>query len=88
MKIVGHTTTVRKSLAIPVKFYSLKDVAGILGFKWKNPNFKGYDAMLALGKWKRTKDQSIMKKVLEYNEDDCKALKVLKERLVEMINTN
>ncbi|MGC9218438.1 MAG: TM0106 family RecB-like putative nuclease [Athalassotoga sp.] len=87
-RFVDLYSTVRKSLAIPVKFYSLKDVAGILGFKWKNPNFKGYDAMLALGKWKRTKDQSIMKEVLEYNEDDCKALKVLKERLVEMINTN
>lgn len=83
-RFVDLYSTVRKSLAMPVRFYSLKDVAGTFGFKWKNPNFKGYDAMVALGEWKRTKDQSIMKTVLEYNEDDCKALEVLKKKIVEM----
>lgn len=85
-RFIDLYSTVRKSLAVPVRFYSLKDVAGIFGFKWKNPNFNGYNAMLALGEWKSTKDQSIMKAVLEYNEDDCKALEVLSKKLVEMIN--
>ncbi len=85
-RFVDLYSTVRKSLAVPVRFYSLKDVAGIFGFKWKNPNFNGYNAMLALGEWKSTKDQSIMKAVLEYNEDDCRALEVLRKKLVEMSN--
>ncbi len=83
-RFVDLYAVVRRSLAMPVRFYSLKDVAGILGFKWKNPNFKGYDAMIALGEWKKTKDQSIMKEILEYNEDDCVALKILKEKLSDL----
>jgi len=83
-RFVDLYSTVRRSLAMPVRFYSLKDVASTLGFRWKNPNFKGYDAMLALEEWKKTKDQSIMEEVLTYNEDDCKALKILKEKLVQI----
>lgn len=80
-RFVDLYAVVRRSLAMPVRFYSLKDVAGSFGFKWENPNFKGYDAMIALGEWKKTKDQSIMEEILKYNKDDCVALKILKEKL-------
>lgn len=82
-RFVDLYAIVRRSLAMPIRFYSLKDVAGSFGFKWKNPTFKGYDAMIALGEWNKTKDQSIMDEVLKYNEDDCLALKILKEKLSE-----
>jgi len=76
--------TVTRCLALPVRFYSLKDVAGIFGFKWRSKDFKGYEAMIALSEWKKSRDPSIMDQLLTYNEDDCKALQVLKDGILSL----
>ncbi len=85
-RFVDLYSTVRNSVTMPVRFYSLKDVARSFGFNWRNKDFNGYNAMMALSKWRKEGDYSAMEELLNYNEDDCRALKVLKEALVSMKN--
>ncbi len=66
---------------LPVRFYSLKDVARTLGFEWRMEGYTGYEAMRALEEWKRTRDQDLLKKISLYNEDDCRALLEVKDRM-------
>lgn len=83
-RFIDLYSTIRGALTMPVRFYSLKDVAKNFGFEWRNKDFNGYNAMIALSKWKESKDISTMQNVLDYNEDDCRALKTLKAALVKM----
>ncbi len=85
-RFVDLYSTIRSSVTMPVRFYSLKDVARNFGFNWRNKDFNGYNAMMALSKWRKEGDRAAMQELLNYNEDDCRALKVLKEALTGMEN--
>ncbi len=76
---------VKRHFVVPVRFYSLKDVAKSIGFNWRVENFNGYEAMKHLTEWKKSKDESLLQRIVKYNEDDCKALMVVKEKVSEMI---
>ena len=77
-KVVTH------SFILPVRFYSLKDVARTVGFKWRVESFNGYEAMRALSKWEKSQDPEILKKIATYNEDDCRALIAVKEKMSQL----
>ncbi len=82
-------TSVCESVALPVYFYSLKDIARELGFRWRNPKASGaqsivwYESYLKLAgkKASAAKAKKIMKTIVQYNEDDVKATLVLKRWL-------
>lgn len=76
---------VKRYFVVPVRFYSLKDVAKSIGFNWRVENFNGYEAMKQLTEWKNKKDKALLQKIVEYNEDDCRALMVVKEKVSEMM---
>ncbi len=76
---------VKRYFVAPVRFYSLKDVAKSIGFNWRVENFNGYEAMKQLTEWKNKKDKALLQKIVEYNEDDCRALMVVKEKVSEMM---
>ncbi len=84
-RFVDLYKTVTHSLVLPVRFYSLKDVARIVGFKWRVKDFNGYKAMLTLSKWEKSQDPEILKKIVTYNEDDCRALMAIKEKMIQTI---
>lgn len=69
------------SFILPVRFYSLKDVARTIGFNWRIGSFSGYEAMKALSMWEKSKNSDILSKITIYNEDDCRALMAVKTRL-------
>ena len=66
---------------LPVYFYSLKDVAKYLGFKWQAEDAGGAESVVWYNDWLKTGDQKIMDKIIKYNEDDVKATLFLKEWL-------
>ncbi len=58
---------------LPVKSYSLKEVAKWINFKWSKRNTDGPKALLWWRQWiasKKSKD-NLLKWILEYNQDDC-----------------
>ncbi len=78
-----------ESVVLPLYFYSLKDIAQYLGFKWRSDDAGGaesvvwYNEWLTLGKHNESKGkaQKIKKKIIEYNEDDVCATMFVKEWL-------
>ena len=66
---------------LPLYFYSLKDVAGYLGYKWDDPEAGGAESVVWYNDWLDKQDNAIMKKILKYNEDDVRATLLIKEWL-------
>ena len=83
-RLIDLYKLITRSFILPVRFYSLKDVARTIGFEWRVGNFNGYEAMKALSLWGKNKSPDILDKIATYNEDDCRALATIKERLERM----
>ena len=67
----------------PLSSYSIKDIATYLGFKWRDQSPSGALSIQWYNEYIASKDEKILKRIIEYNEDDCKAMIVLKDKLVE-----
>lgn len=83
-------TEIKRSFILPVKDYSLKSVANILGYKWKNPEIDGFDIPFLYHEYIESRDESIIKKIIEYNRDDVMSMPYLIEKLrkVEVIDSS
>lgn len=67
-----------KNFVMPIYSYSLKPVAKSLGFKWRADDASGSNSIEWYARYlKGQKD--LKQKILDYNEDDVKATKMLKE---------
>src|SRR3989338_4219537 len=69
------------TVVLPLYFYSLKDAAGYLGYKWDDPDAGGAESVVWYNDWLDKQDSAIMKKILKYNEDDVRATLLIKEWL-------
>jgi len=75
---------VQKQTDWPVSNYSLKTLATYLGFKWRDETPSGALSIQWFNQYLETNDQTVLKRILEYNEDDCKATMVLKDALEKL----
>ena len=72
---------VRKHTEWPVWDYSIKTLAKYLGFSWRDTNPSGAASIEWFHRWVETGDLAIRQRVLDYNEDDCRATRVLRDAL-------
>lgn len=85
-------TSVCSSVAMPVYFYSLKDIAKELGFRWRSPKAGGVQAILWYEEYLKLKEKKgsaakadkVMKEIMDYNEDDVRATMLLKRWLDDL----
>ncbi len=75
---------VTKHTEWPTYNYSVKTLAQYLGFKWRDENPSGAASIQWFNDWCRNKDQKVLQRILDYNEDDCRAMIVLKDKLSGM----
>jgi predicted RecB family nuclease len=61
----------------PTKDHSIKTLAKFLGFDWRDTNPSGAASIEWYARWCETRDPAIKEQILEYNEDDCRATRVL-----------
>lgn len=73
----------RPAVIFPLPFYSLKDIAAYLGFHWRADDASGANSVLWFEQWLKKKNQKLMQKILEYNEDDVRATHHLQKWLRE-----
>lgn len=69
----------------PTRDYSIKTLASYLGFTWRDTDPSGASSIEWYHRWVETKDDSIRKRILEYNEDDCIATRVLLDGIRTLI---
>jgi predicted RecB family nuclease len=70
---------VRSRVYFPTTSNSLKEIAAFLGFRWTNVEASGLESVVWREQWEDTRDQTLKTKLLQYNRDDCLALRVLAE---------
>lgn len=75
--------SIRPYAILPLSFYSLKDIASYTGFSWRSADAGGANSVLWFEGWLQNKDEALLKKVLEYNEDDVIATWKVKQWLRE-----
>lgn len=73
--------SVNKAFYLPAPSFSLKAAAPAFGFSWRQDDCGAMDSMVYFTSWLKTGNDELLKKVLMYNEDDCKAMLYLQEKL-------
>ncbi|MBI2484541.1 TM0106 family RecB-like putative nuclease [Candidatus Uhrbacteria bacterium] len=68
---------IRTSVIFPLSFYSLKDISAYLGFHYRTPEAAGTNAILWYEDWLAFGDEKKLHALLEYNEDDVRATKLV-----------
>jgi predicted RecB family nuclease len=68
---------VLKATEWPTRDYSIKTLAKYLGFNWRDPHPSGAASIEWFDRWVRGRDPAIYQDILDYNEDDCRATRVL-----------
>ena len=68
---------VKKATEWPTRDYTIKSLATFLGFNWRDTHPSGAASIEWFDRWIRTGEQSIKQRILDYNEDDCVATRVV-----------
>ena len=80
--MIDLNRVVQRCVIFPLYFYSLKDVAKHLGFRWRATDASGANSVLWFQEWCEKKDRSLFQKIVDYNEDDVRATAHLKDWLI------
>jgi predicted RecB family nuclease len=68
---------VLKATEWPTRDHSLKTLAKYLGFTWRDAHPSGAASVEWFDRWCRERKPEIRQRILDYNEDDCRATRVL-----------
>jgi uncharacterized protein len=68
---------------LPVYSYSLKAVAKRLGYRWSHPEASAAQSIFWYATWLKTGERALLDLAVEYNADDCRATRLLKDWLAQ-----
>lgn len=68
---------VTKATEWPTRNHSIKTLAKHLGFRWRDSDPSGAASIEWYHRWVETGDPAVHQRILDYNEDDCRATIVL-----------
>jgi uncharacterized protein len=72
-----YNDAVKRSTEWPTHDHSIKTLAKYLGFHWRDTHPSGAASIEWYDRWVREGDASLRQRILDYNEDDCRATRVL-----------
>ncbi|MEM1369229.1 MAG: TM0106 family RecB-like putative nuclease [Cyanobacteria bacterium P01_H01_bin.15] len=75
------------TVTLPVENYSLKTLANWLGFQWRDPEANGEVSVCWYDRWLKEGNREYLERIIDYNEDDCRATWHLKTWLTEFWGT-
>jgi hypothetical protein len=81
-------SVIHQHIYFPVYSNSLKDIGRFLGFDWTRENAAGLDAIVWRNSWNQAKASNIKTQLLQYNQDDCRALKHVVESISRLVASN
>lgn len=74
---------VKKHTEWPTYNYSVKTLAQHLGFNWRDTNPSGAASIQWFNEWCKDQSPEKMQRILDYNEDDCIAMMILKDEMAK-----
>ena len=75
---------VLKASEWPTQDYSIKTLAKYLGFAWRDPHPSGTGSIQWFHEWVEGGDPTVRQRILDYNEDDCRATRVLRDGIAAL----
>jgi len=73
------------NIYFPTYSNSLKELGTYLKFSWKSPGASGLDSIDWRYQWENSRDQALKDRLLRYNLDDCEALNLLTNAVLEIM---
>ena len=80
-----YNDVVRPKTEWPTRDLSVKTLASFLGFKWRDTDPSGASSIEWYHRWVQTVDSEIKQRILDYNEDDCRAMRVVADAIRSMV---
>jgi len=68
----------------PTYSNSLKDIARWLGFEWSESEASGRQALLWRAQWETTRDPTVKRRLVAYNQEDCQAVQKVAEAIANI----
>jgi predicted RecB family nuclease len=81
-KLFDFSKVIQEAVIFPVYFYSIKDLAKHLKYKWRHEKAGGAQSIFWYEKWLETEDRKVLRDIVNYNEDDVRATEFLHNWLV------
>ena len=69
------------NIYFPTYSNDLKDIGNYLGIKWTEEDASGIQSMVWRRQWEKTKSEELKSKLVQYNIEDCLALKKVTESI-------
>ena len=76
-----YNDIVKKTTEWPTWDFSIKTLAKYLDFSWRDTHPSGAASIEWFHRWVESGDPEIRQRVIDYNEDDCRAMRVLRDAL-------
>ena len=68
----------------PTYSNGLKDIARHLGFEWSQGEASGQQALIWRAQWEATRDPTLKRRLIDYNQEDCQALQKVAEAIANI----
>jgi len=76
---------IQRAFAFPLKSYGLKSIADYFGYEYRHQDLNGMIVALEyMHTYQKTKDKKLLKRLLEYNEDDIRSLPWIMKKLMRI----
>jgi len=79
--LVNVASSVYGKVYFPVRSNGLKSLGGFLGATWTDPKASGLQSLVWRHRWEMTRDERFRQSLLQYNREDCAAVRLLVNRL-------
>jgi len=83
-RLVNVASSVYGKVYFPVRSNGLKPLGRFLGATWADPQASGLQSLVWRHGWEMTRDERFRQSLLQYNHEDCKALRLLVDRLTQI----
>jgi predicted RecB family nuclease len=84
-RLININTFIYGKIYFPTLSNSLKDIGNFLGASWKDHISSGIQSLVFRYHWDESQDSKYQESLVAYNEQDCKALKLLTDKISEII---
>ena len=83
---INILSVISPHIYFPTYSNSLKEIGGFLGYRWSDPSSSGVQTLVWRSRWLSDHDASVKATLIQYNDEDCVALKGVVE-FVEQVLT-
>jgi predicted RecB family nuclease len=86
-RLVNVASSVYGKVYFPVRSHGLKVLGRFLGAAWTSPEASGLQSLVWRTRWEATREEPDKAALLQYNREDCEAVRILVGRLVQIKET-